>query len=59
VLLGAGLAIGAGQIILVRLSSGNAIDITAAIWFSAGCLPPLRTLGRAVLSVVIVAWAPR
>lgn len=54
VLLGAGLAIGAGQIILGRLSSGNAIDITAAIWFSAGRLPPLRTLGSAVLSVVIV-----
>jgi len=54
VLLGAGLAIGAGQIILGRLSSGNAIDITAAIWFSSGRLPPLRTLGSAVLSVVIV-----
>jgi H+/Cl- antiporter ClcA len=54
VLLGAGLATGAGQIILVRLSSGNSIDITAAIWFSAGRLPALRTLGSAVLSVIIV-----
>jgi len=53
-LLGAGLATGAGQIILVRLSSGNSIDITAAIWFFAGRLPALRTLGTAVLSVVIV-----
>jgi H+/Cl- antiporter ClcA len=54
VLLGAGLAVGIGQIVLVRLSSGNSIDITAAIWFSAGRLPPLRTLGSAVLSVIIV-----
>jgi CIC family chloride channel protein len=54
VLLGAGLATGAGQIILVQLSSGNSIDITEAIWFSAGRLPALRTLGSAVLSVVVV-----
>ena len=54
VLLGAGLLTGAGQIILVRLSSGNGIDITEAIWFSAGRLPALRTLGSAVLSVLIV-----
>jgi H+/Cl- antiporter ClcA len=54
VLLGAGLATGAGQLILVRLSSGNSIDITEAIWFSAGRLPALRTLGSAALSVIIV-----
>ena len=54
VLVGAGLATGAGQIILVRLASGNGIDITAAIWFSAGRLPALRTLGSAVLSVIVV-----
>jgi len=54
VLLGAGLVTGAGQIILRRLSSGNGIDTTAAIWFHAGRLPALRTLGSAVLSVVIV-----
>jgi H+/Cl- antiporter ClcA len=54
VLLGAGLLTGAGQIVLVRLSSGNGIDISSAIWFSAGRLPPLRTLGSALLSVVIV-----
>jgi H+/Cl- antiporter ClcA len=53
-LLGAGVATGAGQIILVRLASGNSIDITAAIWFFAGRLPPLRTLGSAVLSIIIV-----
>jgi chloride channel protein, CIC family len=54
VLLGAGLMTGAGQIVLVRLTSSNSIDITEAIWFSAGRLPALRTLGSAVLSVVVV-----
>ncbi len=54
VLLGAGVSTGLGQIALKRLSSGNGIDTTAAIWFHAGRLPALRTLGSAVLSVVIV-----
>jgi H+/Cl- antiporter ClcA len=54
VLLGAGLLTGAGQLILGHLSSGNGIDTTEAIWFSAGRLPPLRTLGSAVLSVLVV-----
>jgi H+/Cl- antiporter ClcA len=54
VLLGAGLLTGAGQLILGRLSSGNGIDTTEAIWFSAGRMPPLRTLGSAVLSVLVV-----
>ena len=54
VLLGAGLVTGAGQIILKQLSSGNGIDTTAAIWFHAGRMPALRTLGSAVLSVLIV-----
>jgi H+/Cl- antiporter ClcA len=54
VLLGAGTAVGIGQLVLVRLSSGNAIDITSAIWFSAGRLPTARTLGSAVLSVIVV-----
>ena len=49
VLLGAGLATGAGQIILVRLTSSNSIDITEAIWFSAGRLPTFRTLSSALL----------
>lgn len=53
-LLGAGLMTSAGQLLLTRLSSGNGIDITAAIWFEAGRLPALRTLGSAILSVIIV-----
>jgi CIC family chloride channel protein len=54
VLLGAGVLTGIGQIVLVRLSSANGIDITEAIWFSAGRLPAIRTLGSAVLSVIVV-----
>jgi CIC family chloride channel protein len=50
----AGLITGLGQIVLRRLSSGNGIDTTAAIWFFAGRMPALRTLGSAVLSVIIV-----
>jgi chloride channel protein, CIC family len=55
VLLGAGFLTGAGQIILRRLTSGNGIDITEAIGLHAGRLPALRTLGSAVLSVLVVA----
>jgi len=59
-LLGAGLLTGAGQFLLTRLSSANGIDISAAIWFHAGRLPTPRTLGSAVLSVVIIGmWRPR
>jgi chloride channel protein, CIC family len=54
VLLGAGVLTGAGQLILKQLSSGNGIDTTAAIWFHAGRMPALRTLGSAVLSVLDV-----
>ena len=53
-LLAAGLFTAAGQWLLTRLTSGNGIDITAAIWFEAGRLPALRTIGSAVLSIVIV-----
>src|ERR1035441_9055476 len=49
-----GLVTGAEQIILGRLSSGNGIDTTAAIWFHAGRMPALRTLGSALLSIFIV-----
>ncbi len=54
VLLTAGLVVSVGQFILRRLSSGNGIDTTAAIWFQAERLPAVRTLGSALLSVVIV-----
>jgi H+/Cl- antiporter ClcA len=54
ILTAAGLLTGAGQLALVRLTGVNGIDITAAIWFDAGRLPALRTLGSAFLSVIIV-----
>src|ERR1039457_4382468 len=54
VLLGACLVTRAGQIVLRTLSSGNGIDTTAAIWFHAGRMPAWRTLGSAILSVIIV-----
>jgi len=54
VLLAAGIVTGVGQMVLKQLSSGNGIDTTAAIWFHAGRMPAWRTLGSAVLSVIIV-----
>jgi len=54
VLLAAAVLTGIGQLLLKHLSSGNGIDTTAAIWFHAGRMPALRTLGSAVLSVIIV-----
>jgi H+/Cl- antiporter ClcA len=54
VLLGAGVVTGVGQAVLRKLSSGNSIDITEAISNFAGRLPPVRTLGTATLSVVVV-----
>lgn len=55
VLLGAGVLTGAGQLILQHLTSANGIDITEAITRHAGRLPALRTLGSALLSIVVVA----
>jgi CIC family chloride channel protein len=54
VLLGAGMLTGAGQIVLRRLTSGNSIDITEAISLHAGRMPALRTLGSALLSILVV-----
>jgi H+/Cl- antiporter ClcA len=54
VLLAAGVLTGAGQVILHRLTSANGIDITEAIARTAGRLPALRTLGSALLSVLLV-----
>jgi CIC family chloride channel protein len=54
VLLGAGVLTGLGQLALQHLSSANGIDITEAITRFAGRLPALRTLGSALLSVIVV-----
>jgi CIC family chloride channel protein len=45
---------GAGQIVLGRLTSGNGIDISEAISEFAGRVPALRTLGTALLSILVV-----
>ncbi len=55
VLLGAGVMTGFGQFALQRLSSANGIDISEAIARYGGRLPAVRTLGSALLSVVLVA----
>ncbi|HEX3772505.1 MAG TPA: chloride channel protein [Polyangiaceae bacterium] len=55
VLAAAGVVTGAGQLLLVRLTSSNSIDITEAILFRAGRLPALRTMASAVLAIVVVA----
>jgi len=54
VLVGAGLTTALAQLLLGRLTTGNGIETTTAIWFAAGRVPRLRTLGSAVLSVVVV-----
>jgi chloride channel protein, CIC family len=54
VLLAAGVLTGVGQVILKQLASGNGIDTTTAIWFYAGRMPAVRTLGSAVLSIFAV-----
>ena len=51
---GAGVLTGVGQVVLRRLSSGNSIDINEAIANYAGRLPALRTVGSALLSVIVV-----
>jgi CIC family chloride channel protein len=55
ILLAAGALTSFGQFVLRHLASGNGIETTEAIWFRAGRLPALRTLGSAVLSVLVVA----
>ena len=55
VLLAAGALTGLGQLAIRHLASGNGIETTEAIWFTAGRLPTVRTLGSAVLSVLVVA----
>lgn len=54
VLAAAGVLTGIGQVLLRRVVSGNSIDITEAISNDAGRLPALRTIGSALLSVIVV-----
>jgi CIC family chloride channel protein len=50
----AGIITGTGQVLLRRLSAANGMDTTAAIWFYAGRMPAVRTLGSAILSILVV-----
>jgi H+/Cl- antiporter ClcA len=54
VLSAAGVLTGFGQWTLQRLTGANGIDITEAISRYAGRLPVVRTLGSALLSIVVV-----
>jgi len=54
VLAAAGVVTGIGQILLRRVVSGNSIDITEALANDAGRLPALRTVGSALLSMIVV-----
>ena len=55
ILLGAGLLVALGANLLRLRKGGHAGELTVAIWFHAGGMPLVRTLGRALLSIVVVA----
>ncbi len=54
VLLLAGALTAAGHLLFRHLTGGSGIEITTALWFHAGRMPVLRSLGSGVLSVVVV-----
>jgi chloride channel protein, CIC family len=54
VLLCAGVLAGAGRWLSRRTTGGHGGEVSEAIWFHSGELPTVRTLGRAVLSIVVV-----
>ena len=54
VLGGAGLLVAVGVLLLRFAKGGHAGDLTVALWFHAGGMPVVRTLGRSILSIVIV-----
>jgi H+/Cl- antiporter ClcA len=55
VVLAAGALVAVGAAVLRFRKGGHAGEISVAIWFHAGATPVWRTLGRAVLSILIVA----
>ena len=50
----AGVLVAAGATLLRFAKGGHAGELTVALWFHAGGMPLARTLGRSVLSIVIV-----
>jgi len=55
VLLGAGILAGGGRLLFRRTTGGHGGELSETIWFHSGELPTLQTVGRAVLSIVVVA----
>ena len=54
VLLSAGVLAGGGRLLFRRATGGHGGELSETIWFHSGKLPTLQTLGRAVLSIVVV-----
>ncbi|MGH6878253.1 MAG: chloride channel protein, partial [Rhizomicrobium sp.] len=53
-LVSAGLLVAAARRLMSLAGKGHGGEVAAAIWFHAGRLPPLSTIARAILSIVIV-----
>ena len=51
---GAGVLVAVGASLLRFAKGGHSGELTVALWFHAGGMPGARTLGRSVLSIVIV-----
>ena len=54
VLVCAGIMAGVGRWLFGLTTGGHGGEVSAAIWFHEGRMPTLRTLGRAVLSILVV-----
>lgn len=50
----AGVLVGLGRWLLRLTTGGHAGELSQSIWFRSGRIPPLRTLAKAVLSIVAV-----
>ncbi len=50
----AGLVAGVGRLLLRITTGGHGGEISETIWFKSGRFPPLQTLAKAVLSIVLV-----
>jgi chloride channel protein, CIC family len=54
ILFGAGILAGVGRWVFRVATGGHGGELAEKIWFQSGNLPLVRTLGRAVLSIVLV-----
>ncbi|HEX3719491.1 MAG TPA: chloride channel protein [Verrucomicrobiae bacterium] len=55
VLLVASLVVAAARHVFQRLTGGHGGEIASAIWFRSGDMPFFHTIGRAIVSIVVVA----